>query len=445
MSLFKTILVLAALSALAKGASVPMDTCAYYIPSPSFVCNGNAAEAQALEIQDVLTSMISASSGDNPMTYDEFITYPSQVGIYSLNTPRNLQFSSNCFFKSPNAPMDCSNSDDSSAECITINTIKSLNNTTWGELALNACASYYPSNSTDVVLGPAPAGQVLVAPINKCQNMTFTETNAWILTDEWKNTYIMHASGANTTEGVDAAAAAAVFPPGWAVAKVPLNGAFTISPRMTSGGECFYTIIRDSQDNSYHQYGCGGGTFPTDFNPACPAATKSGYVPGSTPSPPPSSPPPPAPKRCSYDGAYNIRPALLNCAGQYVAWPSPSNCNNTAVGIKTQNQLGGKPVRASWTIKGEGRKPLNIVAAKDCVANQMDISTDGIVLGSVKFPWEIQPIGTSCDSVNIVAPSRKGAKYLGMRVSTIPGNCSKKFTFTSTPGPQNVFKLVRAS
>lgn len=63
--------------------------------------------------------------------------------------------------------MDCSNSDDSSAECITINTIKSLNNTTWGELALNACASYYPSNSTDVVLGPAPAGQVLVAPINK--------------------------------------------------------------------------------------------------------------------------------------------------------------------------------------------------------------------------------------------------------------------------------------
>jgi hypothetical protein len=53
---------------------VPVDTCTYYISSPSFVCNGNAAEAQALEIQDVLTSMISAASGDNPMTYDEFIT-----------------------------------------------------------------------------------------------------------------------------------------------------------------------------------------------------------------------------------------------------------------------------------------------------------------------------------------------------------------------------------
>jgi len=279
----------------------------------------------------------------------------------------------------------------------------------------------------------------------QCQNMTFTETNAWILTDEWKNTYIMHASGANTTDGVDAAAAAAVFPPGWSVAQVPLNGAFTISPRMTSAGDCFYTIIRDSQDNSYHQFGCGGATFPTDFNPACPAATKSGYVPGSTPSPPPSSPPPPASKQCSYDGNYKIVPTLLNCASQYVAWPSPSNCNNTAVGLKTQNQLGGKPVRASWTIKGEGRKPLNIVAAKDCAAKQLDISTEGIVLTSVKFPWEIQPIGGSCNTVNIVAPSRNGAKYLGIRVSNMPGNCSKKFTFTSTAGPQNVFKLVKTS
>jgi hypothetical protein len=268
--------------------------------------------------------------------------------------------------------------------------------------------------------------------------MTFTETDAWILTDQWKNTYIMHASGANTTDGVDAAATAAVFPAGWSVKKVPLNGTFTISPRMTSAGECYYTIIRDSQDNSYHQYGCGGTTFATDFNPACPAATQSGYV----PTPPP--PPPPASKRCTYNGNYNIMPALLNCAGQYVAWPSPSNCNKTTVGVKTENQLGGKQVRASWTIKGEGRKPLNIVAAKDCVASQLDISTDGIVLGSVKFPWEIQPVGTDCNTVNIVAPSRKGAKYLGMRVSTMPGNCSKKFTFTSVAGPQNVFKLVKA-
>ena len=189
--------------------------------------------------------------------------------------------------------MDCGG-DSASDECITINTIKSLNDTTWGELALNACAAYYPSNSTDVALGPAPEGQVLVAPINKCQNMTFTETDAWILTDEWSNTYIMHASGANTTDAVDEAATAAVFPEGWSVEKVPLNGTFTISPRMTSAGECYYTIVRDSQDNSYHQYGCGGTTFATDFNPACPVATQSGYVPGSAPSP--SSGPSPAPK-----------------------------------------------------------------------------------------------------------------------------------------------------
>jgi hypothetical protein len=94
--------------------------------------------------------------------------------------------------------------------------------------------------------------------------------------------------GANTTDGVAAAAQAAVFPAGWSVSQVNLTSPFTISPRMTSDGQCFYTIIRDSQDNSYHQYGCGSTTFATDFNPACPAATQSGYVPGSTPAPAPA-------------------------------------------------------------------------------------------------------------------------------------------------------------
>ena len=50
--------------------------------------------AQALEIQNTLTSMISAASGDNIMTLDQFESYTSPVGIYSLNTPRNLQFDS---------------------------------------------------------------------------------------------------------------------------------------------------------------------------------------------------------------------------------------------------------------------------------------------------------------------------------------------------------------
>ncbi len=41
--------------------------------------------------RNTLTSMISAASGDKIMTLDEFESYTSPVGIYSLNTPRNLQ------------------------------------------------------------------------------------------------------------------------------------------------------------------------------------------------------------------------------------------------------------------------------------------------------------------------------------------------------------------
>ena len=276
--------------------------------------------------------------------------------------------------------------------------------------------------------------------------MTFTETNAWILTDEWKNTYIMHASGANTTDGVDAAATAAVFPAGWSVASVPLNGTFTISPRMTSAGECFYTIIRDSQDNSYHQYGCGGTTFPTDFNSACPAATQSGYVPTSTAPPPPSKKrPPPKGKTCSYNGDYKIMPTLLNCDADYVAWDSPSNCKNNSIAIKTEAQLGGKDERANWNIVGLAKLPMDIAAAKDCKKNKMVISRDGLILGVNNANignWEIHPVGTECNTVHIV--TRKGGKFLGVRLSTMPGNCSGKFGLTSKRGPQTVFKLVKA-
>ncbi len=126
--------------------------------------------------------MISAASGSNIMTYDEFTSYTSPVGIYSLNTPRNLQFASNCFFKSPNQPLNCTYDANVTAlePCILNNAIKELNDTTWGELAENVCAIYYPSLSTNVTLGPPAPGQMLVGPISKCQSMTFTAGDQWV-------------------------------------------------------------------------------------------------------------------------------------------------------------------------------------------------------------------------------------------------------------------------
>lgn len=237
--------------------------------------------------------MISAASGDNKMTYDQFITYPPQVGAYSLNTPRNLQFSSNCFFKSPNESFDCA-----PGECITNVAIPELDDTTWGELADNKCASYYPDSSTAVALGPAPEGNVLVSVISKCQNMTWTSDSIYVLTDEWSNTYIMHASGSNTTESLKEAASNAVFPEGWSVESVNITEPLTIYPRMVEeDGSCYYTIIRDSQDNSYHEIGCGGSVQPTDYVLSCPAETMSdegkakkaaAAEPGASPSPAPA-------------------------------------------------------------------------------------------------------------------------------------------------------------
>ena len=189
--------------------------------------------------------------------------------------------------------MDCSYAANATASkaCIKNDAIKALNSTTWGELALNVCANYYPSLSTNVTLGPPPAGQLLVGPISKCQNMTFDAGEQWILSDvsarfddrfdaapalaphrrrrrgrsaaaarlipgaltltlppthhppppqPWGNKYIMHASGANTTSGVDDAVASAVFPAGWSVKQASYN-AFTLFPLMDDDGNCYYT------------------------------------------------------------------------------------------------------------------------------------------------------------------------------------------------------------
>jgi len=214
--------------------------------------------------------MVYASMGDNPMTYEEFQSTPSQVGKWKLNSPRNLQFESNCFFKSPTTPADCTE------DCIEVETIKALNDTTWGALALNVCAGYFPSGDTDIELGPAPPGQILVSPISKCQNMTFAAGNQYLLTDQFDNTYIMHASAENTTEGVADAASEAVLPEGWSVEGVSLDSDLTIYPDMTDDGSCYYTVVRDSADNSYHMLGCSEGRQrPADIFESCPAELKS--------------------------------------------------------------------------------------------------------------------------------------------------------------------------
>ncbi len=49
----------------------------------------------------------------------------------------------------------------------------------------------------------------------------------------------MHASGANTTSGVDDAVASAVFPAGWSAKQASYN-TFTIFPLMDDDGNCYY-------------------------------------------------------------------------------------------------------------------------------------------------------------------------------------------------------------
>ena len=224
--------------------------------------------------------MVYVASEDDPMSFEEFQSTPSQVGKWKLNSPRNLQFQANCFFKSPTAPVDCTD------DCVEIERIKALNDTTWAALALNVCVGYFPSGDTNVELGAPPPGQIFVSPISKCQNMTFAAGKQYLLTDQFDNTYIMHASAANSSEGVADAVSEAVLPEGWSIEEATLGSDLTIYPQMTDDGSCYYTIVRDSADNSYHMIGCSSGRQrPTDIFESCPAEIKSTTAPPSPSTP----------------------------------------------------------------------------------------------------------------------------------------------------------------
>lgn len=263
----KMLALVACMAALAQAQAALRMTCGKSVPGYKCV---NSKEAEALEVKTVIQNVVYASSGDKPMSQDEFAALPPQVGQWQLNTPRGLLFDS-CFWRSVSKKPQCRQrlAKDPMA-CVWIRTIPQLGNTTWLEMAGNLCGELYPATNSSSTLGASPSGTVTVAVIDKCQNMTWTSKEVWTLTDEWANTYIMHASGAMDEAGTDAAVKAAVYPKGWSAKKVKLDpNPFTIWPYYTDDGRCLYTIIRDSTDNSWHQIGCSSATRPTDVVPSC--------------------------------------------------------------------------------------------------------------------------------------------------------------------------------
>ena len=202
------------------------------------------------------------SGGDNEITDDEWTDY-EPPDPWVKNSTRNLQFQMSQFIASPGAEI-----------CETVYATTS-DGYTWGSMssAINAMWPYdrsqyaAPSN-----LGPYFAGNFTLTPLGsdvkltanyKAQNMEFWVTDTdepdgekilrFYVTDQLGNTYIAHATSADSPEALEETFDAVTLPEGWKKTKRYLEEDFIIRPAEGSDGSFHYLVLRDSGDIGYHQ------------------------------------------------------------------------------------------------------------------------------------------------------------------------------------------------
>ena len=179
------------------------------------------------------------------------------------NSTRNLQFQMSQFIASPGAAI-CDTIYDTTSDGYTWGSMSSAINAMWPYDRSQYAA---PSN-----LGPYFAGNFTLTPLGsdvkltanyKAQNMEFWVTEndqpdgekilRFYVTDQLGNTYIAHATSADSPAALEQAFDAAQLPDGWKKTKRYLDKDFTIRPAEGSDGSFHYLVLRDSADIGYHQ------------------------------------------------------------------------------------------------------------------------------------------------------------------------------------------------
>ena len=207
-------------------------------------------------------------AGSNPISDDTWNSGYVPPSPYVLNTTRYLQFNESQFISSPEETV-----------CDTAY-ITTSDGYTWGAMstAVSAMWPYDPSQYTGqaaintyyagILVTDPPAESVKISVNLKAQNILFwanengvatgasgaVPLNRYFIKDEWGNEYIMHSSGQSTATAVQQAFTDAELPPGWTKSIRQLKKDFTIYPSIGSDGSFQYCVLRDSADNSYHQY-----------------------------------------------------------------------------------------------------------------------------------------------------------------------------------------------
>lgn len=226
------------------------------------------AISEAYEIVNVISGDIYIQGGSDPMTAEEFESYPQKLpeGPFIKNSGiRYLQFQGSCQWRSPTAPVNCTD------DCV--ETLDYLN-ATWVLFSLKGCQGSYPVpglvNTTDVT---PPPGNITLIMTEQCKAEAFEPGVApwnYMITDEWGNTYVMHAAGSNLTtpEEYEEWMSGLELPPGWTVETLELGETWYLLP-LLYGDSCLYPLLRDNLNNGWQQIGYNGTSQLTEYIDEC--------------------------------------------------------------------------------------------------------------------------------------------------------------------------------
>lgn len=227
-------------------------------PDGSSCFGSDESPRVAKEILNLESEDIFVAGGENPMP-DEIWQNTTIRLPYFKNSTRFLLFNGSCFFRSPDAPADCSGT-----ACFTTDTIFGY---TWLKLTTVVGNNCFPDTSgcTSDTVKP---GYVSVNTIAKCHQITF-EGTIYELSDGQGNLYVMHATATRTPDTANV-----VLPAGWMLTSRTLDEPLVILPG--GGGDgCYYNILRDNLVQSYHQYVYADETYPPTGAAALPAELRN--------------------------------------------------------------------------------------------------------------------------------------------------------------------------
>jgi len=210
-------------------------------------CVNDGDETVAHELLNTETFMVVAGGGDDPISDSEWDAFTPD-SPWTKNVRRNLLFTDSCFAQSPWAPADCEGD-----QCIDVVEVQGH---TWIELSQILSVDCIPSGRA---CNPNEVGGGGLAFIvtRKCHALTF-EGDVYFLSGPDGERAVMHAFGDEGAASMDVR-----LPDGWSLSSETLEEPLVVYP-FGGEGECYYNIIRDELQQSYHQIAYGGHAYPAE-------------------------------------------------------------------------------------------------------------------------------------------------------------------------------------